>query len=40
MFGGSAASLVLNLIESGDLTKEDIESIRKKLVAREKAREK
>ncbi len=40
MFGGSAASLVLNLIETGDLTKEDIDSIRKKIVAREKAREK
>jgi predicted transcriptional regulator len=40
MFGGSAASLVLNLIETGDLTKADIDAIRKKIVARDKAKEK
>lgn len=40
MFGGSATSLVLNLIETGDLTKEDIDSLRKQLVAREKTKEK
>lgn len=33
VFGGSAASLVLNLVETGDLTIEDLEAIRKKTVA-------
>src|SRR5688500_17998070 len=30
VFGGSAASLVLNLVETGDLTPEDLEEIRRK----------
>src|SRR5215475_9536104 len=30
VFGGSAASLVLNLVETGDLTYEELEEIRKK----------
>ena len=37
MFGGSAASLVLNLVETGELTREDIDEIRKRVAAREKA---
>jgi BlaI family penicillinase repressor len=31
VFGGSAASLVLNLVETGDLTASDIESIRRRM---------
>ena len=31
VFGGSAASLVLNLVETGDLTASDIEGIRRKM---------
>jgi len=31
VFGGSAASLVLNLVETGDLTTSDIEDIRRKM---------
>ena len=31
VFGGSAASLVLNLVETGDLTASDIEDIRQKM---------
>ena len=30
VFGGSAASLVLNLVETGDLTFEELDTIRKK----------
>jgi len=30
VFGGSAASLVLNLVETGDLTFEELDAIRKK----------
>lgn len=30
VFGGSAASLVLNLVETGDLTFEELDSIRRK----------
>jgi BlaI family transcriptional regulator, penicillinase repressor len=40
IFGGSAMSLVLSLIETGELTKQDIDDIRKQLAAQEKAREK
>ena len=40
VFGGSATSLVLSLVETGELTKEDIDDIRKQLVAQEKAKEK
>ena len=31
VFGGSAASLVLNLVETGDLTTSDLDSIRRKM---------
>jgi BlaI family transcriptional regulator, penicillinase repressor len=31
VFGGSAASLVLNLVETGDLTADDLDLIRKKM---------
>jgi len=31
VFGGSATSLVLNLVETGDLTASDIEGIRRKM---------
>jgi len=31
VFGGSAASLVLNLVETGDLTASDVEGIRRKM---------
>jgi BlaI family transcriptional regulator, penicillinase repressor len=40
VFGGSATSLVLSLVETGELTREDIEDIRKQLAARDKAKEK
>ena len=39
VFGGSAASLVLNLVETGDLTKEDLEAIRKDITARSQSEE-
>jgi predicted transcriptional regulator len=35
VFGGSAASMVLQLVETGDLTKNDIEQIRRKLAVRD-----
>ena len=31
VFGGSATSLVLNLVETGDLTADDLDSIRRKM---------
>jgi BlaI family penicillinase repressor len=31
VFGGSASSLVLNLVETGDLTASDLDSIRRKM---------
>lgn len=34
VFGGSARSLVLNLVETGDLTKRDLDAIRRRLDAR------
>jgi predicted transcriptional regulator len=37
-FGGSATSLVLSLVETGDLTREDIEAIRKQLAERAKGK--
>ena len=37
IFGGSAASLVLNLVETGDLTKEDIEAVRQRIKLQDKA---
>jgi predicted transcriptional regulator len=36
LFGGSAATLVLNLVEAGDLTKEDLEEIRRSVAARQR----
>src|SRR5688572_17856852 len=35
-FGGSAASLVLNLVETGQLTREDLDEIRRKAFPRKK----
>jgi predicted transcriptional regulator len=34
VFGGSAASLVLHLVETGELTEDDIRSVREKLASR------
>ena len=34
VFGGSLASLVLNLVETGDLTEHDLQEIRRKLTLR------
>jgi predicted transcriptional regulator len=39
IFGGSAQSLVLSLVETGDLTKDDIEAIRKRIASQEKSEE-
>ena len=39
VFGGSASSLVLNLVETGDLTKADLDEIRKQLNRVEKLKE-
>ena len=36
IFGGSATSLVLNLVETGDLTREDIDEIRRRINSRDK----
>ena len=36
VFGGSAASVVLNLVEAGDLTKKDLEKIRAKISTKKK----
>jgi len=36
VFGGSAASVVLNLVETGDLSKKDFEKIRAKISAKKK----
>jgi BlaI family transcriptional regulator, penicillinase repressor len=35
VFGGSAASLVLHLIETGDLTEADLREVRSKMTSRE-----
>jgi len=37
VFGGSAASAVLNLVEAGDLTKDDLDQIRNKVAKASKA---
>ncbi len=34
VFGGSAASLVLHLVETGDLTEDDLREVRTKIAAR------
>jgi predicted transcriptional regulator len=39
VFGGSAPSAVLSLVETGDLTPEDLDRIRKKVAALQKARQ-
>jgi predicted transcriptional regulator len=39
VFGGSAASLVLNLVETGDLTKEDLDQIRRQIEQKIKTEE-
>lgn len=38
VFGGSAASLVLHLIEAGDLTEDDLQEVRSKIAARAASR--
>jgi predicted transcriptional regulator len=38
VFEGSAASLVLNLVEAGDLTVEDLDEIRRQTVSKRKER--
>ena len=35
VFGGSAASVVLNLVEAGDLSKKDLDEIRQKIAAQQ-----
>jgi BlaI family transcriptional regulator, penicillinase repressor len=37
VFGGSAASLVLHLIETGDLTENDLREVRAKIAARKQS---
>src|SRR5215831_8234606 len=37
VFGGSAASLVLHLVETGDLTEEDLSEVRERMAARAQA---
>jgi BlaI family transcriptional regulator, penicillinase repressor len=39
VFGGSAASLVLHLIETGDLTEDDLREVRSKIAARAAAKQ-
>jgi BlaI family transcriptional regulator, penicillinase repressor len=39
VFGGSAASLVLHLVETGDLTEEDLGEVRSKIAARAAAKQ-
>src|SRR5262245_60229257 len=38
VFGGSAASLVLHLLETGDLTEEDLREVRSQMAARAAAK--
>jgi BlaI family transcriptional regulator, penicillinase repressor len=38
VFGGSAASLVLHLVETGDLTENDLRQVRQQMTARAQAR--
>ena len=38
VFGGSPASLVLHLVETGDLTEEDLQEVRQQVTARAEAR--
>ncbi len=37
VFGGSAASLVLHLVETGDLTEDDLSEVRQQMVVRARA---
>src|SRR4029453_17590869 len=39
VFGGSAAAMVLHLVETGDLTEEDLREVREQMAARAQARE-
>src|SRR5262245_23636294 len=39
VFGGSAASLVLHLVETGDLTEDDLGEVRAKIAARAAAKQ-
>lgn len=39
VFGGSAASLVLHLVETGDLTEDDLHEVRSKIAARTAAKQ-
>jgi len=38
VFGGSAASLVLHLVETGDLTEDDLRAIRRQMASSDKAK--
>ncbi len=40
VFGGSAASLVLHLVENGDLTEDDLSEVRQQMAKRKSAAEK
>lgn len=37
LFGGSAAAMVLHLVETGDLTEEDLSEVREQMAARARA---
>jgi BlaI family transcriptional regulator, penicillinase repressor len=37
VFGGSAAAMVLHLVETGDLTEEDLKEVREQIAARSQA---
>jgi predicted transcriptional regulator len=37
VFGGSAAAMVLHLVETGDLTEEDLREVREQMAARAQA---
>jgi hypothetical protein len=38
VFGGSAASLVLHLVDTGDLTEDDLREVRQQIAARAPAK--
>lgn len=40
VFGGSASSMVINLVETGDLSRRDLDEIRRRVSSSEKDREK
>jgi BlaI family transcriptional regulator, penicillinase repressor len=37
LFGGSAAAMILHLVETGDLTEEDLKEVREQIAARSRA---